>query len=592
MSKRKVSGGSGLRGRGRGGGHGSGERSTTRVGGRLGGARRAGVSFNLDQRSSHNNDDEYIDDIVSGSEDELPHKKGRAAETDTAEIEDLETAAEKRVRLAKQYLAQMEAAMGSEDEKGSEEGGDDVDGKDALGLLLEKERLKASGSLRRALAGSLSNLTAASVPTQVIKGHKLSPTCVTVTRDERIAFTGSKDDAILQYDLETGVRTATLSPHWRGGQGYQAHEKEVLAMAVSSDGRFLAAGGRDKEIRIWDLRERGGGKGPSLKPVKRFAGHRDAVSALCFRADSHALYSGSFDRCLKHWNLDGMVYVETLFGHQAEINGMDAWRRERPVTCGRDRSVRVWKLVDESHMLLKCPQGVGEGGAGRGLVMGGSLDCVAMLSEESYVTGGEDGMLALWNVNKKKPVAIVPNAHGGAGHWISSVATIKGTDLVASGSDDGVVRLWQATTTAQGQGSSLMFTGTALPAPGYVNGLALGHSGSLLVAACGKEHRLGRWAPQREAVNGLHVMRLPLEGRGEGRSSGSSGSESGSEEEDDDDEEEEEEEGGDGDGAEEEEEEDMGESEEGEGVEGEEGEEGSVEEEEEEEDDEDDDDDE
>jgi len=528
----------------------------------------------LDQRSSHKNDDEYIDDVVSGSEDELPRKKGRAAETDTAEMEDRETAAEKRVRLAKQYLAQMEAAMGSEDDgEGSGEGEDDVDGKDALGLLLEKERLKASGSLRRALAGSLSNLAADSIPTQVIKGHKLSPTCVTISRDERIAFTGSKDNAILQYDLETGVRTATLSPHWRGGQGYQAHEKEVLAIAVSSDGRFLAAGGRDKEIRIWDLRERGEGKGLSLKPVKAFAGHRDAVSALCFRADSHALYSGSFDRCLKHWNLDGMVYVETLFGHQAEINGMDAWRRERPVTCGRDRSVRVWKLVDESHMLLKCPQGVGEGGAGGGLVMGGALDCVAMLSEESYVTGGEDGMLALWNVNKKKPVAIVSNAHGGAGHWISSVATIKGTDLVASGSDDGVVRLWQATTTAQGQGSSLTFTGTMLPAPGFVNGLALGHSGTLLVAACGKEHRLGRWAPQKGAVNGLHILRLPFEegSKGEGRSGGSSGGESGSEEEDEEDEEE----------GEVEEYPNMGENEDGEGVE--------EEEEEEEEDDEDDD---
>ena len=550
MSKRKVTGGSGLRGRGRGGGRGGGERSTTRVGngGGPGSARRAGggVSFNLDQRSSHNNDDEYIDDVVSGSEDEAPRKKGRAAEKDAAEAaeeEDRETAAEKRVRLAKQYLAQMEAAMGSEeDEEGSDEDGEDSlgGGKDALGLLLEKERLKASGSLRRALAGSLSNLTAASVPTQVIKGHKLSPTCVTVTRDERTAFTGSKDNAILQYDLETCVRTAVLSPHWRGGQGYQAHVKEVLAMAVSSDGRFLAAGGREKEIRIWDLRERGGGKGPSLKPVKTFAGHRDAVSALCFRADSHALYSGSYDRCLKHWNLDGMVYVETLFGHQAEINGMDAWRRERPVTCGRDRSVRVWKLVDESHMLLKCPQGVGEGGAGRGLVMGGSLDCMAMLSEECYVTGGEDGMLALWNVNKKKPVAIVPSAHGGAGHWISSVAAIKGTDLVASGSDDGVVRLWQATTTAQGQGSSLTFTGTALPAPGYVNGLALGHSGSLLVAACGKEHRLGRWAPQKEAVNGLYVMRLPLE---EGREGGSGNSSSEEEEENEEDEMEESEDG-------------------------------------------------
>lgn len=332
-----------------------------------------------------------------------------------------------------------------------------------------------------------------------------------------MAFTGGKDNAIIQYDVEKETRTAFLASAWHSGQSYQAHEKEVLAMAVSSDARYLAAGGRDKEIRIWDLR--------TQKLVKTFTGHRDTISALVFRTDAHSLYSGSFDRCLKHWNLDGMVYVETLFGHQREICGIDAWRRERPVTCGRDRTVRVWKLVDESHMLLRCPQGPTE----RGLVMGGSLDCIAMLSEEAYVTGGEDGMLALWSVNKKKPTAIVPDAHGGDRHWIASVAALKGSDLVVSGSDDGAIRLWQASTTANGHGSTLTPVG-ALPCVGYVNGLQIGSSGSILVAACGKEHRLGRWAPNKAAKNGLCIVRLPTSERRAGDEEEEAGSEEDEEE--------------------------------------------------------------
>ena len=34
-----------------------------------------------------------------------------------------------------------------------------------------------------------------------------------------------------------------------------------------------------------------------------------------------------------------MGYVETMFGHQSEINALDSWRKERIVTGGRDRTV-------------------------------------------------------------------------------------------------------------------------------------------------------------------------------------------------------------------------------------------------------------
>ncbi len=432
----------------------------------------------------------------------------------------------------------MEAEGGSSEEDSEAEGevnppavaGAGAAPADALAARLEKERLRAAGQLRRALAGGLVGLTLGPEATTLMKGHRLAPTCVALSADERWAFSGGKDDAVFHYDVEAGKRVAALSPLWNGRQGHQAHEKEVLALAVTSDGRYLAAGGRDKEIRIWDLRA-------GSKLVKTFSGHRDAVAALAFRDGSHALYSGSWDRALKHWTLDGMAYVETLFGHQAEVNGLAAWRRERPVSCGRDRTVRIWKLVDESHMLLRCPQpepGQGPGqGQGQGPLLGGSLggslDCVAMLSEEAYVTGGEDGALALWSINRKKPTAVVGAAHGGAQHWIASVGAVKGSDLVASGSDDGFVRLWRAAATAQGHGSTLAPV-AALPCPGYVNGLAFGASGEVLVAACGKEHRLGRWAPIKGAKNGVLVMRLPEQERGIG------------EDDDDDDESEEEEE--------------------------------------------------
>ena len=62
-------------------------------------------------------------------------------------------------------------------------------------------------------------------------------------------------------------------------------------------------------IRIFDGRA-------GYAQVQELKGHRDAVTSLCFRMDSYTLFSGSLDRCLKHWDLNEMAYIETMFGHQ------------------------------------------------------------------------------------------------------------------------------------------------------------------------------------------------------------------------------------------------------------------------------------
>lgn len=61
---------------------------------------------------------------------------------------------------------------------------------------------------------------------------------------------------------------------------------------------------------------------------------RDAVTALAFREGTHTLLSGSLDRTVKLWSCDDRAYMETLFGHQAEVLGLDMLRAERAVSEG------------------------------------------------------------------------------------------------------------------------------------------------------------------------------------------------------------------------------------------------------------------
>lgn len=260
-------------------------------------------------------------------------------------------------------------------------------------------------------------------------------------------------------------------------------------MAVSSDGKYLASGDRSKLILIWEAQ--------SCRHLYTFTGHRDAVSGLAFRRGTHQLYSTSHDRSVKVWNVAENSYVETLFGHQDAVAALDALSRECCVTAGgRDGTVRVWKIPEESQLVFYGHQG--------------SIDSVQLVNEEHMVSGADDGSVALWGLSKKRPLALRREAHGLRGEpgleqpfWVTSVAALLNTDLVATGSHSSCLRLWQC-----GEGFRQLDLLCDIPLVGFINSLKFSSSGNFLVAGVGQEHRLGRWWRIKEARNSVCVIPL------------------------------------------------------------------------------------
>lgn len=124
---------------------------------------------------------------------------------------------------------------------------------------------------------------------------------------------------------------------------------------------------------------------------------------------------------------------------------------------------------------------------------------------------------------------------GKAAGWVQSVACAWGTDLAASGAGDGKLRLWEVRPSdicmaaifrtehwmrlwqcwsfqvIDGKHGKMLKENGSLPARGFVNGLALARSGRFVLAGIGQEPRLGRWARDSRAKNGVLLHRLEVQ---------------------------------------------------------------------------------
>ena len=263
----------------------------------------------------------------------------------------------------------------------------------------------------------------------------------------------------------------------------------------SFGGNVLVSCGEDKLVRLWDIRC------PS-KCVKEMAGHQGTVNGVKFAYDRSTnagkLYSIGSDKAVKVWYIDGKdgKVFDSFFGHTSSVLSMDMMSIDRPVTGGDDNAVRSWNLARDSHSLFSS---------------GGHtapVDSVFVLDPNHYVSGGQDGSICLWGASSRKSLAHVHDAHAS---WVTSVAGVRNTDLVLSGSSDGKIKFWRV---GRPSGDNVHRKvkmvvdelDMSVSVKGIVNEIAV--SGRLAVAAVGRDHKHGRWITEPSAHNGLLFVRI------------------------------------------------------------------------------------
>ncbi|KAE8148559.1 WD40-repeat-containing domain protein [Aspergillus avenaceus] len=447
-------------------------------------SKKRGVDADKDSGAKRGGKPRQREESISGSdldEDEESIASGVSDEESGSESDEGETAADRRLKLAERYLENVREEV---DDYGFDAA--EID-RDLIAERLKEDVDEFKGRVYRQIASDLSFSTASH---SFFRADTQSTTSIAVHAP--YVYTVSKDKTLIKWELATPSHAATTTTGAQNGSSKrpprpqrkkpkqvrfvrglqkiaesseeQGHTKNILSVAVSPSGKFVATGGEDDKLIIWDA--------ATLTPTKTFTHHRDSVSGLAFArhistmSSGEQLFSGSFDRTIKTWSVStsGHAYVETLFGHQDHISSLAAMAFDQCVSVGaRDRTARVWKVVDESQLIFR-------GGSSKTSYKESNIDCVAPLPPDHFVTGSDSGAISLWSVHKKKPLYTVPLAHGldplppldelsaevdpntaasNARHlrrtprWITALATVPGTDIVLSGSWDGWIRAWK-----------------------------------------------------------------------------------------------------------------------------------------------------
>ncbi|KAL2191177.1 WD40 repeat-like protein [Thermothelomyces heterothallicus CBS 203.75] len=535
------------------------------------------------------------DESISGSdlesdesEDEVRDRSDSEADSDESDAGG-ETAAEKRLRLAQRYLEKTRKEVELEDEYAFD--AEQID-RDLLAERLQEDVAESKGKVYRRLAAELNFGEASHTQFRWNSGSVTSvavcpPYAYTTTKDGYLTKWKLQDLPKDQWPQTTKKKPkkppappkrrpericfAKSNPSKAKDKTYQGHTGIPLTVRASQDGKYVVTGGADRRLVVYNAAD--------LKPIRAFTQHRDAVTGLAFRRGTNQLFSCSKDRTVKVWSLDELAYVETLFGHQDEILDVDALAQERCVSVGaRDRTARYWKVPEESQLVFRGGGGPGEGRKNRlppgvdpaSAAHEGSMDRVAMIDDDIFVTGSDNGDLALWSIQRKKPLHVIPRAHGiepplkpseasadevpdpsvvpaPQPRGITALRTIPYSDVILSGSWDGYVRVWKlsedkrkieavgvlggasATTTTAAAAAAAATTPTSnetrdkekeelnrgFLVRGIVNDIAMfergdrGRDGLCVVVVTGKEMRLGRWKTMREGRCGAVIFEVP-----------------------------------------------------------------------------------
>jgi len=233
---------------------------------------------------------------------------------------------------------------------------------------------------------------------------------------------------------QTGVSSVQLKAELAG------HKGQVIALAISPDGKLIATGSKDKTVKLWDAN--------TGKLTATLTGHKGKIYKVIFSPDGRTVASASDDKVPKLWDAQTGQLKASLSGHKGYIYTLEFSPESKSVlTASADNTAKLW---DANTGEMKFSLLVHDKGdwADRFIRWGTVEDEGWIISQAYFSPDGKtiltisgDKTPKLWDTTTGKLRATLTHDQ------VTPLAAFSpDSQLVATESYDSMVRLWSVAT--------------------------------------------------------------------------------------------------------------------------------------------------
>ncbi|KAG2452564.1 hypothetical protein HYH02_002801 [Chlamydomonas schloesseri] len=251
----------------------------------------------------------------------------------------------------------------------------------------------------------------------------------TITTELMAAAAGAVGGGILQPNTQTPVTLLNKKRSWPSQLSILAqHHRAVNGVCFNPAGTLLGSGSEDKSVRLWD---------PLTGEQKAVLfGHTGQVLSVAFSPNGALLASASVDSTVRLWDAATGEEKGELFGHVDWVRDVAFGPPATPggpavllASCGDDTTVKLWDVGSAMPALkFSC---------------GGHTDIVysVAFSHEGglLASGSADMSIRLWDASTGRQAGKALVAHKFA---VTSVAFSPDGKTLASASHDKMIFLW------------------------------------------------------------------------------------------------------------------------------------------------------
>jgi hypothetical protein len=204
---------------------------------------------------------------------------------------------------------------------------------------------------------------------RVLKGHSNAVTGVAFGPEGRLLVSAGNDRTVQEWNGHNGKGLASLPADRMG---------PLECVAVSRDGIFVACGGQDQLLHLWQI--------DGERYVRSFSGHAGVVQSVAFSPDGRTIVSGGSDGTVRTWEVSSgkagsvLRYTDAVQSVACTPDG------KHVLAAYRDGSIRLWDLAGEREVHAY------KGHRGR-------VWSVAVSGDGRHVlSGGDDQLVRLWGL--------------------------------------------------------------------------------------------------------------------------------------------------------------------------------------------------